>query len=631
MRMVAHFFVGKKATDGGTMIENYKEAKKLGDDAVKKAEKEGLDPYLPVLDAVEGGSGFRGEESLGLQELPIEMITGNKEKSRNNAFANNFMPLLEADTEFAFKWIQLHDSVIRDGMRDAIKVYEYKNRYYVQEGNKRVSVATYIGSEFILADVTRLLPVKEDTAESRVYEEFLEFYHVTGNYLIVLTEQGGYHKIAELMGWDMKVAWPEEDRKELKSAYYRFRKSFRIVMKKTDPFVTGNAFLMYISIFPPKTLLEDTQDQITNNIRTARAQLSAGRDMSAISFLEQAPTGEAKGGFLHFFAGGKKYTGAKPLHIGFIYDSDIETSRWIDLHEAGRLYVDAMTGDNVVTGYYEVGTGDDALTSTLDSALADGNEILFTVSPGMLDGAVRAAVTHPQVKILNCSIGKPNPAVRSYQGRLYEATFLMGVYAADIALRIGAGDTIGYIVREDATSTMNINAFAIGVSLIHPDCRIQAAKITGEDVAEIEKNEKELLDTWRAEGVNCIADFDYPAVKTSGRPGLFRIDGDKPVYLGAPYYNWGRYYVQIVQSVLSGAWDITQSSQEHDVTNYWFGLATGVVDIRIPKLEPSVAKLLAFLKKGIVSGDAMVFEEDGSISSGEIINMRRYHDSIDLI
>ena len=67
-------------------------------------------------------------------ELPLDRIVGNKEQGRNNAFANNFMPLLDETSEFGVKWSKLYDSFLEEGIRDAIIVYEYLNDYYVQEG-----------------------------------------------------------------------------------------------------------------------------------------------------------------------------------------------------------------------------------------------------------------------------------------------------------------------------------------------------------------------------------------------------------------------------------------------------------------------------------------------------------------
>ena len=147
------------------MREVYGDAKKRAEEAVRKANREGRSPYLPVLDEIVRQVDIKNEVSLGLLELPLSRIVGNKEKGRNNAFACNFMPLFEDGTEFAMKWSNLYDSVVQEGVREAIKVYEYMNNYYVQEGNKRVSVSHYCGSEYLTCDVTRLIPVESDTKE----------------------------------------------------------------------------------------------------------------------------------------------------------------------------------------------------------------------------------------------------------------------------------------------------------------------------------------------------------------------------------------------------------------------------------------------------------------------------------
>ena len=165
------------------MREDYKAARKLGEDAVRKAVRNGVSPYLPVLDALDEIKQSVGQTGLGLLELPISRIKGNKELARNNAFANNFMPLMDEDSEFGYKWSNLYDSYRQEGIRDAIKVYEYMNQYYVQEGNKRVSVSKFGGTDFILADVIRILPRKNDSKEVRVYYEYLDFYKVTKNFL----------------------------------------------------------------------------------------------------------------------------------------------------------------------------------------------------------------------------------------------------------------------------------------------------------------------------------------------------------------------------------------------------------------------------------------------------------------
>ncbi|MCR5626299.1 MAG: BMP family ABC transporter substrate-binding protein, partial [Lachnospiraceae bacterium] len=174
------------------MRQDYMDAKKLGDSAVRRAKARGESPYLPVLDSFLDQSEIAGESALGVIELPISMIKGNKSEDRNNAFASNFMPIFQADSEFGVKWSNLYDALQTEGVNTAIKVYEYLNNYYVLEGNKRVSVSKYIGTEYIPADVTRLIPLKSEEKNIQVYYEYMEFYEATKNFEIIMNEKGEY-------------------------------------------------------------------------------------------------------------------------------------------------------------------------------------------------------------------------------------------------------------------------------------------------------------------------------------------------------------------------------------------------------------------------------------------------------
>ncbi|MBO6107809.1 MAG: hypothetical protein J6P16_00205 [Eubacterium sp.] len=615
------------------MREAYGDARRRAEDAVKKAKRENKDPYLPVLDEMVSQSDIKKEVPLGLLELPLSRIVGNKERGRNNAFANNFMPLLEYGSEFSLKWSSLHDSVMKEGVRDAIRVYEYMNDYYVQEGNKRVSVSMYCGSEFLVCDVIRLLPVPADTREYQVYQDYLRFYDVSGNYLIILSEPGSYRKLADLIGQDMDTKWTDDAKRDLKSAFYRFRRQYLKQFPEDGEKGTGDAFFMYLMLFPFKTLLDDTDDQISRNIRISSAEIRVRMNFAGVLTLSQVPdAAQTVSGLKKLLTGKRGYTQTKPLSVGFIYDCDIERSRWVDLHEAGRLYVEEMTDSNVVTASYIAGEGPDGVWEALERAAADKCEVIFTVAEDMLPDAKRMAIEHPELKILNCSTGQISPSVRCYHGRFYEASFLAGVLAADLLLgrEDRAEKKIGYIRR--ISDNTNINAFAIGASLIDPECRI-IAMTEDADVS---------TGTFAEHGISFIADIEYSTGKgVLSRPGLYELKDGKSVYIGTPFYQWGKYYVMIVQSVLSGAWDINELLKEHQAANYWFGLNTGVVDIRPVKLPYTTGKLLSMMKNSIVNGydpfDGEIHTKDGvfkssasdKVTADMLINMNWLNENIE--
>ena len=605
------------------MRTDYKAAKKLGDDAVRDAIKKGISPYLPVLDALDEVKQSAGQTSLGLMELPISRIKGNKEVARNNAFANNFMPIFDEDTEFSYKWSKLYDSYKEEGIRDAIKVYEYMNQYYVQEGNKRVSVSKFGGTEFILADVIRIYPKKDDSKEVRVYYEYVDFYKVTKIFLLVFNEPGEYVKLAELLGQDLEHEWPEELCADLKSAFFRFSKIFKQLTKKDDEYSISNAFLIYISIFPFKTIGDSTDDQIAHNIKLAHNELTAGGKLEDVTFLSEVSTEQEKPtGIMSLFSKSKKYTANAPLKVAFIYDADIEQSRWIDSHEAGRLYVDEMTDDNVVTkAYYADENG--GVKGAIDKAVADKNEIVFAVSPEMINDTLTAAVHNPNVKFLNCSVGNTYPSVRCYHGRLYEASFLMGILAANTMLlrEPESSRRIGYLVRADKEVTIRmLNAFAIGVSMVNPECRISLKNAD---------SDADYRDEWKKEGVKMYADIEYSSeVKIKERAGVFMIGENKDEYIGVPYFNWGKYYAQIVHSVLVGTWNLSDLLKANNAANYWFGLSTGVVDIRTQQIPYQTTKLLEFFKNSIIDGSIDPFSGEIHTQSGQVLQKSKKGDGI---
>ena len=139
-------------------MEDYQKAYKLGKKDYQARMMRGELPTLQVLDDILPPKGSYSEVPLGLVQIPIDQIVGTKSDGRSNAFAGNFMPILRENTEFAYKWATLSQSHIDKGIREPIKAYEYMNKFYVQEGNKRVSVLKYFDAVSVPGYVTRILP-----------------------------------------------------------------------------------------------------------------------------------------------------------------------------------------------------------------------------------------------------------------------------------------------------------------------------------------------------------------------------------------------------------------------------------------------------------------------------------------
>ena len=142
--------------------ELYLKAQKLALRDYREKMLAGQSPFLPVLDDILQNVPVENQIPLGQVDIPLNLLVGTKTTGRTAAFASNFMPLLDLKTEFATKWVNLCLSHLEEGIRDPIRCYEYMGRFYVQEGNKRVSVLKFFDASSILGNVTRVVPQYSD-------------------------------------------------------------------------------------------------------------------------------------------------------------------------------------------------------------------------------------------------------------------------------------------------------------------------------------------------------------------------------------------------------------------------------------------------------------------------------------
>lgn len=209
----------------------YQEAHKLALKEYKRAVSAGESPYPAVLDdmlkSMQISSGQTAAGQAGkLEQIPLLLVTGTKQKGRMNAFARNFMPLLDSDSEFAAKWKDLCDAHLAEGIREPVKLYEYRNRFYVQEGNKRVSVLKYFDADSIDAQVITIPSLSDGSEESLKYDAFRAFFEESGLRTVEFSAAQSYEILQDMIGKRPGEKWTENDRKDFELFYYYFHRSY---------------------------------------------------------------------------------------------------------------------------------------------------------------------------------------------------------------------------------------------------------------------------------------------------------------------------------------------------------------------------------------------------------------------
>lgn len=578
---------------------DYEKAYRLGIKEYQQKLSKGEEPTLPSLDEILPPKSDYVEYPLGLVEIPIEQIVGTKTNNRSNAFAGNFMPLLDINSEFGMKWCSLSTSHVEEGIRDPIKAYEYMNKFYVEEGNKRVSVMKYFGVTFITGEVTRIIPKRTDEPESILYFEFLDFYKDTEINYIWFSKKGSFIKLQKLVGKEPGEVWSEEEKKEFRSIYLRFKQEYE---KKNDSLAgtTGDAFLTLIEVYGYEALSTMSTFDLKDTIGKSKEEfklLGTNEDID----LKLDPN-EKKSIF------GKLLSlGSPKLTIAFIYEKTPSSSAWTYAHELGRIYLEQTFKEEVSTIFYENVT-QESIEDILDDAIAKNCNIIFTTTPAFTQASVKAAIEHPNVRILNCSLNTSHRYIRSYYARMHEAKFLMGAIAGAMA----ENDKISYVADYPIYGTIaNINAFVLGAQMINPRAKVYLEWNCLKD-RDVEENIRKI-------SPSCISSRDMLIPEQKSKYfGLYHVEDGKPYRLAMPLVHWGKFYEKLIRTILDGTWKYDDESTDKAI-NYWWGMSAGVIDVIFSQNIPiGTKRLIDLLKETIMNGEfnpftGILYSQEGVI------------------
>ena len=576
----------------------YREALRKGQREKRICVSEGIDPYLPALDQIISSDKIQTEIYAGVMQIPAEWIVGTRTTSRANAFARNFMPLLDPKTEFGMKWRDLCESHLEEGIHDSIKVYEYMNRYYVQEGNKRVSVLKFFDAVTVSAEVFRVLPVKDGSKEVEIYYEMLDFFECSKINYLEFSDLGCFKQIQKLMGKAPNETWSDDDRSHFNTAFYNLKKAFQELNGERIHVTPSDAMLTYMKIYGFSDLISKSNEQIKKSLLKIWEEVCLLEETENID-LKEVPEEKWNNQKQKFWEKIFGDSGEKHKQVAFIYDKNPVTSGWVYGHELGRLHIQKVFDGSVITKVY-----DDALEKNpqmiLEKAIAEGSDIIFTTSAKLLPASLAVAVEHPKVIIFNCSLNKSHRSICTYYARMYEAKFLIGVIAGIQASENKVGYLCDYPIYGQIAG---INAFALGVQMVNPKAKIylEWSCIDGVEAA---------IERLKEKGVRIISsqDLKKPEEGDKSAFGLYEYEGEKKINLAMPIWNWGIYYEKLIRSILNNTFQ-TEYEASRKAINYYWGMSAGVVELICSNhLPESVKKLVGILQNAICDGNFKPFQ-----------------------
>lgn len=567
--------------------EDYVKAYKAGKREYQSRLMKGEAPTLKVLDEILPPRGSYSEVPLGLVQIPIDQIVGTKTGGRSSAFAANFMPIIRENSEFAHKWESLCASHESEGIRDPIKAYEYMNKFYVEEGNKRVSVLKYFEAVSVPGIVTRILPPRTNEKENRIYYEFVDFYELSGINYIWFSEPGSFAKLQAAVGKEPADLWNDDDKLNFSSVFSRFTAEFEAKGGKKLSITPGDAFLAFIGIYSYDSLVDKTRNEIKELVTKSWEEFCLQEEEDQID-LKMNPT-EEKASLLNRLLP----LSSPKMKVAFIYEKTPTSSAWTYAHELGRLHLDQTFSDEISTVYYE-NVNKDSIEDAIAKAIEEGCNIIFTTTPTFVKASVKAAIDHPSVKILNCSLNTSHRYIRNYYARMHEAKFLMGAIAGAMT----ENDRLGYLADYPLQGSIaNINAFALGAKMINPRAMVYLEWST--------KKDTDSMENLRRNQVSIVSGKDMVIPEEASRFfGLYNMEGAYPRSLAMPLWHWGKFYERLIRTIMDGTWKYDDNTAAKKAINYWWGMSAGVIDVICSQNLPiGTKRLVELLKSTILSGE----------------------------
>jgi basic membrane lipoprotein Med (substrate-binding protein (PBP1-ABC) superfamily) len=583
--------------------EEFIQALKLGQKEYKEASAAGKQLHPLVLDELLSDDIAESVIDVGLVDIPAERIVGVKASGRVTAFSATFRPLLDLKTEFGAKWVSLCEAHLGEtGITDPIQCYEYLGNFYVQEGNKRVSVLRHFDAPQIPAYVKRVLPIKTDDPRNQAYYEFLEFYKDTKLYQLQFRRPGDYGKLLKYLGKAKGEPWTEEERRTFRSYYHYFTEAFAAVGKDEDV-IPEEALLLWLEIYPYRNLASFSTRELKNSIATLWEDMVTNTKEESVKFQTIAEENEKNRLISRVISSWDQ------LNIAFVHQQTPDDSAWVFDHEMGKKHIEEIFGEKIkVRSYYGVSTPEQA-ELIIQQAVEDGAQVVFTTAPTLRKETLKVAVKYSKVRFLNCSVEQPYSSIRSYYGRFYEAQFIAGAIAGAMA----CNDRIGYIASFPVFGELaSINAFALGAQMTNPRAQIELKWACVEGFPQTE-----LL----ADGIRIVstqnASSELNACSTNGT--YLINDTGEMIPLGTHIWNWGEFYEYAIKEILSGG--MKKEKNSYMALNYWLGLDSGVIGMdisaRLPQGVRQMANLLyVAVKRGYIDPfGRKIVAQDGSIKN----------------
>ncbi len=253
------------------------------------------------------------------------------------------------------------------------------------------------------------------------------------------------------------------------------------------------------------------------------------------------------------------------LKSGFVFDNQVSaaTEGFALSHEVGRNFAaEALPWLETIRS--ESNTSD-TVSASIDGLIADGTDVVVVTTTRFATQASEKAQANPDVRFLNFAAASSGDNFTGYDVRYHQAWYLAGYVAG----RFEEAGNIGFLgAIPNPQVIRQLNAFTLGVLRANPNARVEV--VWANNFVPDNAVAKKLVD-YLIEGGNRVivnrlgkgTAVSYVQELASGGNDVFSMGLDNETAcnlgpatcLGAPYYNWGPFYVRLLDSIHRNTFD----------------------------------------------------------------------------
>jgi basic membrane protein A len=306
------------------------------------------------------------------------------------------------------------------------------------------------------------------------------------------------------------------------------------------------------------------------------------------------------------------------VKIGYLYLSVVDDGGWTEAQENGRQYMmeelGLVDGEDVI--YKEnVEEEQGEVEDTIRDMIDQGCNVIIGTSFGFGDGMLAMAEEYPDVIFLHATGVETADNLGTFFAKIYQTRYLSGIVAG-LATET---NEIGYVAAFPIPEVIRgINAFALGVQSVNPDAVVN---VTWTNSWYDPTTEKEAAAALIEQGCDVTAQHQdsTATMEAAAEAGILSIGYDlsaaetmPEVYMTAPVFDWGPYYVEVISEIQNGTWESSA---------YWGDITTGMPQLdALTDLAPEGAQdAVDEAEAALMDGSLVIFEGEIKDQDGNVV------------